>query len=227
MKKASGFYADSLEMLLDTMCNLLGAVVFIALVMAILVQDTPPDPPPPSNPQFSNDLAVLTVSNTMTDAEIQEILARMREPRLVPATNHSRLPNPSRTSKTPWHVIVRHGMLYPVQLCSKDGRGKFKPLPNYLTVDQSLDSNGGTLVTPKTGANGEEPGLGVTNMVQAFKMGGNTNYYFVFYPYADSFDAFRRARETAVLLGFQYGWEPVPGNDGVGFRRGGFKPPPQ
>jgi hypothetical protein len=38
--KASGFYADSLEMLLDTMCNVLGAVVFITLALAALAPNS-------------------------------------------------------------------------------------------------------------------------------------------------------------------------------------------
>ena len=36
MKNTGGFYSNSLEMLLDTMCNMLGAIVFIALMVALL-----------------------------------------------------------------------------------------------------------------------------------------------------------------------------------------------
>jgi hypothetical protein len=43
MKKESGFYADSLEMLLDTMCNVLGAIVFITLALAVLVRSSTSD----------------------------------------------------------------------------------------------------------------------------------------------------------------------------------------
>jgi hypothetical protein len=47
-------------------------------------------------------------------------------------------------------------------------------------------------------------------MAQAFKDSGQTNFYFAFWVYDDSFEAFMRAREAAARLGFQYGWEPLP-----------------
>jgi hypothetical protein len=50
-------------------------------------------------------------------------------------------------------------------------------------------------------------------MVEAFKASGKTNYYFAFWVYEDSFQAFMRAREVATSLGFQYGWEPLPQNE--------------
>ena len=56
------------------------------------------------------------------------------------------------------------------------------------------------------------PDAGVARMVEAFKTSASTNYYFEFYVYEDSFDAFVRAREAAARLGFQYGWEPLPAN---------------
>jgi hypothetical protein len=60
-------------------------------------------------------------------------------------------------------------------------------------------------------------------MAQAFKAGAKTNFYFAFLVYDDSFDAFARARETAVSLGFQYGWNPLPGNQRL--KIGGAGPP--
>jgi len=46
-------------------------------------------------------------------------------------------------------------------------------------------------------------------MIANFKASANTNYFFQFYVYEDSFDAFVRAREIAARLDFQYGWKPL------------------
>ena len=76
------------------------------------------------------------------------------------------------------------------------------------------------MVEPRRGQ-GEEPESGVTQMAQAFKASGKTNFYFAFWVYDDSFDAFTRARETAVNLGFQYGWNPLPENQRLQLSRQG------
>ncbi len=49
-KKASGFYADSLEMLLDTMCNVLGGILFITLTLAALTRQSSSRKPINSKP---------------------------------------------------------------------------------------------------------------------------------------------------------------------------------
>jgi hypothetical protein len=208
MKKAPGFYADSLEMLLDTMCNLLGAIVFIALIVALMAQDSPPPPPAYYQAQaakLSNDLAALTASNSMVAAELQKTLLRLQDPHLHPATNLMRLPNMFKTTNPSWPVIVRYGKLYPLDVLSTDRRGA--PLRNNRTLNRQA-----LYVEPRPGL-GDQPDQGVTEMAQAFKASGKTNFYFAFWVYDDSFEAFMRARETAARLGFQYGWEPLPQNE--------------
>jgi hypothetical protein len=208
MKKASGFYTNSLEMLLDTMCNMLGAIVFIALMVALMAQDTPA---PPSAfyqaqaAQFSNDLAALTASNSTVEAELQKILLRLQNPHLHPETNLMRLPNIANTTNQAWPVIVRYGRLYPLEVLPADGRGA--PARNNRTLNRQA-----RYVEPRPGQ-GAEPEAGATEMAEAFKAGGRTNFYFAFWVYDDSFDAFVRAREAATRLGFQYGWKPLPQNE--------------
>jgi hypothetical protein len=96
MKKPSGFYNDSLEMLLDTMCNMLGAIVFIALLVALMAQDTPPPPPAfyqAQAAQLSNDLAAVTASTVEAEAELHATLLRARHfgyPQTSVAGHHSR-----------------------------------------------------------------------------------------------------------------------------------------
>jgi hypothetical protein len=208
MKNTGGFYSNSLEMLLDTMCNMLGAIVFIALMVALVAQDTPPPPPAfyqAQSAQLSHDLAAVTLSNSMVEAELQETLLRLQNPHLHPATNLMRLPNISNTSKQPWAVIVRYGKLYPLDLLSTNGRAA--ELPNHRTLSRQA-----RYVEPRPDL-GDKPEQGVTEMAQAFKDSGQTNFYFAFWVYDDSFAAFIRARETAARLGFQYGWEPLPQNE--------------
>jgi hypothetical protein len=207
-KRPGGFYANSLEMLLDTMCNMLGGIVFIALMVALVAQDSPPPPPDyyqAQAKQLSNDLASITVSNSMVESDLQKTLLRLHDPHLHPATNIMRLPNLSDTTKHSWPVIVSFGKLYPLDVLSTDGRGV--PLRNDRTLSRQAH-----YVEPRPGL-GEEPNQGVTQMVQAFKASGKTNYYFAFWVYEDSFEAFTRAREIATDLGFQYGWEPLPQNE--------------
>jgi hypothetical protein len=218
MKKESGFYADSLEMLLDTMCNMLGAVVFIALMVAMLTRDSTA-PQPADNPaqaaQLSNELAALTASNSMAEAELQKTLLRLQDSHLHAATNLMRLPNISNTSKQPWTVIVRYGKLYPLDVLSTDGRGVASRNNRNLERQQKyVERRLVEDVEPRAGL-GAEPEQGVTDMAQAFKASGASGYYFVFWVYADSFEAFMRARDTATRLGFQYGWKPLPLDEGL------------
>jgi hypothetical protein len=195
-------------MLLDTMCNMLGAIVFIALMVALVAQDSPPPPPAyyqAQTAQLSNDLAAVTVSNSMAESELQRTLLRLQDPHLHPATNLMRLPNISNTSKPSWPVIIRYGRLYPLDLLSTNGR--VAQLPNNRTLSRQA-----RYVEPRPGL-GDEPEKGVAEMAQAFKDSGQTNFYFAFWVYDDSFNAFIRAREAAARLGFQYGWEPLPQNE--------------
>jgi hypothetical protein len=207
-KKASGFYADSLEMLLDTMCNMLGAIVFIALMTALMAQDTPA--PPPSfyeaqTAQLSNDLASVTASNSLAEADLQKVLLRLQDPHLRPATNLMRLPAASNTTKLRWPVIIRYDKLYPVNVLSTNGR--IAVAPNNRTLSRQ-----GLFVEPRPGM-GDAPEQGVTEMARAFQASGKTNFFFTFYVYDDSFEAFMRAREKATQLGWQYGWDPLPENE--------------
>jgi hypothetical protein len=205
MKNASGFYASSLEMLLDTMCNMLGAVVFIALMVALVAQDSPAPQPAyyqEQAAQLSNVLAAITASNSAATAELEQTLLRLQDPRLHPATNLMRLPNISETGKHSWPVIVRYGRLYPLNELSTDGRGTV--LRNNRTLSRQA-----MYVEARPGL-GEEPEQAVAGMAQAFNASGKTNFYFTFWVFDDSFAAFTTARETAARLGFQYGWEPLP-----------------
>jgi hypothetical protein len=205
MKKESGFYADSLEMLLDTMCNMLGAVVFIALMVSLLTRDsTTPQPAgdPAQAAQLSNEMAAITAYNSTVEAELHATLLRLQDPHLHAVTNQMRLPNISNTSKQPWPVIVRYGKLYPLDVLSTDGRGV------QSRNNRSLNRQA-RYVEPRPEL-GDEPAQGVTEMAQAFKASGITSCYFVFWVYDDSFEAFMLARDTATRLGVQYGWKPLP-----------------
>jgi hypothetical protein len=209
-------------MLLDTMCNMLGGIVFIALMVALVAQDSPSPPVTFYQEQsalLSNDLASISRSNSLAEAQIQNTLLRLQDPRLHPATNQMRLPNISHTSKLPWTVIMRYGTLYPLDVLSTDGRGL--PLQNSRTLSRQA-----RFVEPRPGL-GDEPDHGVAGMAQAFKAAGATNYYFAFWVYDDSFQAFLRARETAARLGFQYGWMPLPRNPRLQLGPQGESVPPQ
>ncbi len=204
MKSKAGFYSNSLEMLLDTMCNMLGAIVFIALMVALLAQDSPAPQPerPPEATQAAASLAALNTSNTLAEAELQKTLQRLQDPHLHLATNVMRLPNISDTTNHSWLVIVQHGRLYPLDVMSTDGRGTIKRNSHSLARQARY-------IEPRP-ALGDDPEQGVVNMVNAFRANGRTDFYFTFWVFADSFSDFIRARETAAKLGFQYGWEPVP-----------------
>ena len=205
MKNPGGFYSNSMEMLLDTMCNMLGAIVFIALMVALVAQDSPAPQPAyyeAQAAQLSNVLAAMTASNSAAEADLQKTLLRLQDPRLRPVTNLMRLPNISQTGKESWPVIVQYGSLYPLNVISTNGRGGVSRNNRTLTRQEKF-------VEARPGL-GEEPEQGVAEMAQAFKAGGKTNFYFAFWVYDDSFGAFTRAREAAARLGFQYGWEPLP-----------------
>jgi hypothetical protein len=222
--KSAGFYASSLEMLLDTMCSMLGGVIFIALTVALFAQYSTAHTPDQYREQaarLSNDLAVVIASNTIVQSELQATLQRLQDPHQRPQTNLMRLPNLANTTKQPWLVIMQYGKIYPLDVLSSDSHGA--PIPNNQAVLRQPRSN---IVEPRPGQ-GDEPESGVTQMVQAFKANAKTNFYFAFWVYDDSFDAFIRARETATKLGFQYGWNPLPENQRLQLSRQGERILPQ
>jgi len=221
MKKASGFYADSLEMLLDTMCNVLGGIVFITLALAVLTRASPNLPPDyyeKQGAQLTNALAAAASSNAWVEAELEHTLQRLQDPRPGSSTNHMSLPHETTTTKTPWQVIVRYGRIYPLYSYSasaRDGKGQ-----NAQTVEWRQAPGPSLVVEPRPGQ-GQDPESGVESMVSAFQSVAKTNYQFVFWVYEDSFAAFDRAKETAASLGFQYGWNPVASNTIIMTKPGG------
>jgi len=222
--KSAGFYGSSLEMLLDTMCSMLGGVVFIALTVALFTQYSTartPDQSRRQTAQLSNELASVTASNTIVASELQAVLRRLQDPRERPLTNVMRLPNLGTTTQQPWLVIMQHGKVYPLDVLSSDSRAL--PVINNHAV--LYESRSGYVETRP--GKGEAPESGVAQMVEAFRASSKTNYYFTFLVYDDSFDAFVRARETAMKLGFRYGWEPLPGNQRLQLGRQGESILPQ
>jgi hypothetical protein len=201
-KKAAGFYADSLEMLLDTMCNILGGIIFITLTLAVLTHDSStPAANERQTAQLNAELESITASNATLEAQIQGALSQSDVPQ---QTNLMRLPNISQTTKKPWNVILRHHQVYP--LYAAPPAGLAAPVKN----TQSLEWRG-TYVEPKAGQGGPVE-TSMAEMVQTFRNTGQTNYYFAFWVYDDSFDTFNRAKEIVFNLGMQYGWEPMAEN---------------
>jgi hypothetical protein len=204
--KSSGFYSSSLEMLLDTMCNMLGGVVFIALMVAMVMHDAPPTAQEDYRQnaiRLTNELAAVTASNAVVETELQATMRRLQDPHQLFRTNKMRLPNLSATARRPWPVIVRYDKLYPMDFMPAVGGGALEHNDRSILRSDYAEAKPGQ---------GDEPEAGVAQMVDAFKTSAKTNYYFEFYVYEDSFDAFVRAREAAARLGFQYGWEPLPSN---------------
>ena len=200
MKQASGFYSDSLEMLLDTMCNVLGMVIFFTLTLAQLVQQAPSPASSPSPAMLADDLASVSASNKVVQAEIEQLSEQIQKSQSQ--TNLMSLPNEQQTDRKPWGVIVRYGRLYPLNLIAPGtASGQTKNLRSLAWRND--------LVEPKWGQ-GDEPETGIADMAALFQQNSKTNFYFYFLVYDDSFAAFNRAKETAVGLGFQYGWYPYP-----------------
>ncbi len=203
-KKASGFYADSLEMLLDTMCNVLGGIIFITLTLAVLTRNSStPESNQSQAAQLTSELASVTSSNAVVDAGIQSALLQLQAQSPPLVTNRMRLPNLSGTTNKPWNVIVRYGRVYPLYLLAPAGRA---PLKNSRTLDWR-----GAYVEPQPGR-GDDPEGAVADMARAFRSSAQTNYYFAFWVYEDSFAAFNRAKEVVFNQGMQYGWEPMAEN---------------
>lgn len=204
--KASGFYADSLEMLLDTLCNVLGSIVFITLVLAVLVRsDTSDASRRRQTAALTNELAEVASSNAWVVAEAQRALELLQQPRAVWRTNQMHLPNQISTDKRPWSVIAQYGRLFSVYDLAP-ARGA--PLrENRQSLEWRPHQGGATEVIARAGQ-GEDPQAAVRRLAQAFYASGRTNYYFAFLVKDDSFPAFSQAKEAAEVLGFQCGWEP-------------------
>jgi len=225
MRKQSSFYADSLEMMLDTMCNVLGGIIFITLTLSLMVGANPKSAPDQQETRLiTNALEEVVRSNAQVRAEIEMTMQRLQSLPVAFATNHLRLPNETEATRISWEVIARYGKLYPLYVFSKAAR-EGKAQDTQLLQRQPVPG-AGVFLEPRPDL-GLSPETAVAEMVQAFRTGGKTNYYFVFWVFEDSFGAFKRARETAVSLGFQYGWDPVEQGTRLKLFEGGDKIPPQ
>jgi len=225
MKQASGFYADSLEMLLDTMCNVLGAIIFIVLVLAVMARHSSTSATAAdSSETLTNQLNLVLQSNAVIEANIQQTLLALGAPHQQAPTNLMRLPNAGQTTKQAWDVIVRFGQVYPLRLLTPGTSSSQR------NISAGLEWLGGertgVTVVPKPGQ-GAAPESGVANMVRAFQHGSKTNFYFAFWVYEDSFVEFNHAKETAARLGFQYGWEPMARDARLQLGNQGQTIPPQ
>jgi len=226
-KKISGFYADSLEMLLDTMCNVLGGIIFITLTLAVLVRNSSrPESYAQETAEMTNALSSISISNSMVEAEIFRTMERLQDPHAGAHTNKIRLPQAGVTTKEPWEIVLKHGQLYSLNAFSTDGSGRITR--NRRSIDWQPFERGAESLNPKLG-DGDEPETGLTNLVKAFRRTSRTNFYFAFQVYEDSFDAFSRAEETVTQLGFQYGWEPLQKNTVLVYQQNGRseRVPPQ
>jgi hypothetical protein len=224
MKKESGFYADSLEMLLDTMCNVLGAIVFITLALAVMVRSSTSDEAiRVQTTALTNELAQAASSNAWVTAEMQRTLERLQEPRQAQRTNQMRLPGVTSTDKKPWFVVVQQGRLFPVYRFVPGGA---TPVENRESLEWHARRDGGTEFVAKPGL-GEEPETGLARMVRAFQSSARTNFYFAFLVRADSFAAFNQVKEGADRLGFQCGWEPFTPEEPIILGRRGQRILPQ
>lgn len=213
MKKASGFYADSLEMLLDTMCNVLGGIVFITLTLAVLVRSSTSDQAiREQTAVLTNELAQVASSNSWVAAEIQRTIEQLQQPRPDWRTNQMRLPVVSSTDKKPWFVVMQYGKIFPVRRLA--ARTPVAEEENRQSLDWRALRDGRTELITKSGL-GEDPETGVTRMVRQFQSTSRTNLYFSFLVKDDSFPAFNLAKETADRLGFQCGWEPFTAEEPI------------
>lgn len=227
MRRRVSSYGDSLEMLLDTMCNVLGGIIFITLTLSLMVGATPrsaTDSYQEQAQQLTNEIAAVVASNAVVQAEIQQTLQRLQNTPLVFPTNRMRLPAESQATKTSWEVIARHGKLYPLYRFSATARdGKAQ---NKESLEWQRAGSREVYVVPRPEL-GESPEEAVAEMARAFRAAGKTNYYFVFNVYEDSFGAFNRAKEAADRLGFQYGWDPLTQNTRLKLGERGESVPPQ
>jgi hypothetical protein len=223
-RNAAGFYSSSLEMLLDTMCNMLGGVVFIALMVAVVAQDSTAHTPEQARQQAAaraSELAAVTSSNQFVEAEMRAILLRLQDPQLRPETNVMHLPNVANTLKQPWLVILQRKKLYALDVWSA-GTPRIPVLNNREVL---FDRHSGYVETRPD--QGMEPDESIAQMIDAFKTAAKTNYYFAFWVYDDSFPAFVKAREKVIKSGYQYGWNPLPANERLKVGRQGERVLPQ
>ncbi len=190
-------------MLLDTMCNLLGAIIFIALVVALLGRNAldhhPAPPPDPAKAAAS--LAALIASNDVAEADLQKTLQRLQNPHQHPVTNVMHLLTTVQDTNPSWNVVMRYGKIYPYKTISADGTGIS---PNVRAFSFSPDRK---IIEPEPGK-GEDPEQYMANTLNAFRSSGRTNYHFLFLVVADSFAEFRRARDAAANQGFHCAWQP-------------------
>lgn len=213
MKKASGFYADSLEMLLDTMCNVLGGIVFITLTLAVLVRNSTSEQAiREQTAALTNELALVVNSNSWVTAEIQRTLEQLQQPRQDARTNQMRLPVISNTDKKSWFVVVQYGRIFPVRRLA--ARAPAAEEENRQSLEWRDRRDGRTELIARSGL-GEDPETGVSRMARQFQSSARTNFYFVFLVKDDSFPAFNLAKETADRLGFQCGWEPFTAEEPI------------
>lgn len=136
-------------------------------------------------------------------------------------TRRLRLPREHDTSRKPWHVIVRHGHLYPVHLFVGGSKER-----NTMSIDWRTDVDGNEVVIPRP-AGGLDPATAGAAVGNLFAALSPDEYYLVFHVYADSFAAFIQAREAPLRQGFEMTWVPLENSVHLIMRPWSDEPPPR
>ncbi len=272
---------DSLEMLLDTMCNLFGGIILLALMVTLIAKDAEMSEKlteaeiktremrekqlmqleeelraaqkfqqdlasQAGDPEVQEQVKMLqqreTIQQTLEElrqelektksrleesAESLKELEEMKQSQAVSAAaaqqedvaqpERMRLPREHETEKSPAEIIVKNGMIYPVNFYQNG-----TPVSN--TAGFVRRDVGQLQVLEPIEGKGMNPRLHSSQLSQFFRS-IPAGTYLVFRVYGDSFSEFNEAKKAASESGLELSWMPIEKDVNVVLGGGVVAPP--
>lgn len=210
--KAADDAGDSLELLLDTMCNAFGGIIFITF-MVVLV---PKGAKQSSSGQAEHDPAAETVPQEREEdlkARLEalelELASKQKERALKAEIRYARLPRLREVNKGMYFLVLSGGKAYlPMRAGSSE----------YNSVDFVVTRNGEGVACAPIPERGSELSawLAAPEGLRAMLTGlprDQAMIHVVLYP--DSVPYFAKVREAIIDAGFDYNWTPLPAGEAL------------
>ena len=224
---------DSLEMLLDTMCNTFGGIILIALLVSYLAQNSTLFDSEAARqaretlqtlrtqlnqPAYTGLVLLLQTNKALQQTYLQleeqhrqfsanlQHLAELSN-RIAQAQNTRpvRFPVVRSTTKRPWNLILRYGRVYPLHFFQNGSSRR-----NTSSLAWQPDPLGDRL--QPIADQGVDAQREPAEFSRLFNELPTNRFYLDFQVFADSFGAFSHVRTQAVALGFQMGWNAYEAN---------------
>ncbi|MBE7465820.1 MAG: hypothetical protein HS116_20290 [Planctomycetes bacterium] len=210
--KAADDAGDSLELLLDTMCNAFGGIIFITFMVVLVPKGSKQssmDKPEHDSPAESVALECEEDLKAKAEALELELASRQRERASQAEIRYARLPRLREVNKGMYFLVLSGGKAYlPMRADSAE----------YNTADFTVARNGATVSCTPIPERGTEIAawLAEPDGLRALLTGLPRDRVMIHVAlYSDSVSLFAKVRAAITDAGFDYNWTPLAKGDAL------------